>query len=31
MDINLDDDLFDDAMYYAILTIVQDKAQDRQQ
>jgi hypothetical protein len=31
MDINLDDDLFDDAIYYAILTMVQDKAQDRQQ
>jgi hypothetical protein len=31
MNINPDNDLFDDAIHYAILTIVQDKAQDRQQ
>jgi hypothetical protein len=31
MDIDLDDNLFDNAIYYAILTIVQDKAQDQQQ
>ena len=31
IDINPDDDLFDDAIYYAILTIVQNKAKDQQQ
>lgn len=31
MDINTDDDLFDDERYYAILATVQGKAQDQQQ
>jgi len=31
MDINIDNNLFDDAIYYAILAIVQDEAQDQQQ
>ena len=31
MDINLDNDLFDNAIYYAICITVQDKVQDRQQ